>query len=545
MAIAAIGLAAALAVLAGVVALVRPDDAAETTGTTESAQRASSQCDTVLRVVTARSFAPVLTSLARSLETGDDCVALEVETVEGRAAPAQVAELEADVWIPDDAAWAETAGSLELAEEEVAGSGTVVATSPIYMVTDEATAEKVTDAGGSWLGLAELVTSNSGVKLVVRDPNGSGDGLIGIGSVGEAVWQAENMDASAEALATALPTTRTVEDQALPEDDGDVGLVSEYALVRLLENPNREAAAGVRNAVILTGSDYTAQLRYTWFPTAAAADNPDLAAAMERVLSTLTGADGAEAIGAAGLRIPDGGPPPNATDALPEISAAPFEVMGGHAVDHVFATWYQQDRQSDLLLVIDVSGSMREIAPGSNSRLIDIVADSTLALGELLPDNSELAIWEFGSLLDPPRDYRTVLSRAPLNAAQRERLATVAGSLDASDTGTGLYDSTLAAYLTARDGYREGVSNHVVVFTDGQNRDDVETIEIGELTAQLVAAQDPERPVELTMLLFGPEPDVDLLEGALEPVEANVETLATADEVRAKFIHLAAGGVHH
>ena len=94
--------------------------------------------------------------------TGENCANLEVEVVDGRAAPAQVAELAAHVWIPDDAAWAETAGSLELAEEEVAGSGTVVATSPIYMVTDEATAEKVAQAGSSWRGLADLVTSDSG-----------------------------------------------------------------------------------------------------------------------------------------------------------------------------------------------------------------------------------------------------------------------------------------------------------------------------------------------------------------------------------------------
>jgi von Willebrand factor type A domain len=531
----------AVAATAGVVALAQrdADPATETTGPT----RDPTECETTLRVVTARSFAPALSALAPSLTTGDDCANLEVEVVDGRTAPAQVAELEAHVWIPDDAAWAETAGSLELAEEEVAGSGTVVATSPIYMVTDQSTAENVADAGGGWKGLADLLTSGSGVELVVRDPAGSGDGLIGVGSVAEAVWQADGMDASAQALAAALPTTETVANQALPSEEGDVGLVSEYALARLLENPNREAAAGVRDAVLLTGSDYTAMLRYTWLPTAAAANDPALAGPLERLLAALTGAEADDAFAEAGLRRPDGGPPPGPTaELMPEISAAPFEVLGGHAVDHVFATWYEADRQSSMLVVVDVSGSMDLPA---EAPLIDTVSDAVLGFSRAMPDGSQLALWEFASLLDPPRDHRVLLPRVVMDAAERRRAEAVINGLDAGASGTGLYDTILAAYQAAKQEYREGVANHVIVFTDGKNEDDLETISVEQLTQQLVAAQDEERPVALTVVLFGPEPDVELLQGALEPVDADVEALERPEEVRPLFIHLAAGGVHH
>ena len=150
----------AVAGTAGVVAVAQDDSSPDAEATGSGSE--TTDCETTLRIVTARSFDPVLSELAPSVGTGENCANLEVEVVDGRAAPAQVAELAAHVWIPDDAAWAETAGSLELAEEEVAGSGTVVATSPIYMVTDEATAEEVAQAGGSWRGLADLVTSDSG-----------------------------------------------------------------------------------------------------------------------------------------------------------------------------------------------------------------------------------------------------------------------------------------------------------------------------------------------------------------------------------------------
>jgi hypothetical protein len=527
-------LLAVLTVAAGAVALAQRNPFDDKTAA----------CATTMRVVTASSFAPVLRTLAPSLETGDDCAHLEIDIVDGRAAAGQVAELNADVWIPDDAAWAEVAGSLKLAQS-AAGSGTVVATSPIYMVADKTTAERVTAAGGSWRALADLVTNDSGISLVVRDPNGSGDGLVGVGAIGEAVWLDEGMDASAEALATALPSTRTVSDQALPADEGEVGLVCEYALIRLLEHQNRGAASRVRNSVVLAGSDHSAQLRYTWLPTAAAAADPGLAGPMERLLSALEGPGADEAFTAAGLRRPDAGPPAGSTTELPEISAEPFEVMDGHSVDHVFATWYPEDRRADLLVAVDVSGSMRAPAPGSHTPLIDLVGDGTLELAKLLPDDSELAVWEFGSRLDPPRDYRTLLPRGPLDAAQRRRLAAAIDSLAAGNTGTGLYDTILAAYKAAREGYRPGVPNHVVVFTDGRNEDDVKTISIKQLSKQLAAAQDPQRPVEVTIITFGPEADAELLTTALAPLEVYVDPLETADEVRAVFIHLAAGGVHH
>jgi hypothetical protein len=514
-------------------------------GVVESDGPSASPCARTLTVVTASSFEPVLTDLAGPLESGEDCVHLEITVADGRAAAAQVAELGAHVWIPDDTSWTGGADSVALAEQPAGGSGTVVATSPIYMVSDDSTAAQIEQAGGGWRALADLVTSDSGVRMVVRDPGGSGDGLVGVGAVAEAVWIDEGMDASAEALMTALPSTRTVPSHAIPEENGEVGLVAEYVLIPLLASGSGTAAATVRNSTLLPGSDYSVLMRYTWMPTAAAVEDPALTEPLERVLDALTGPESDEALAEAGLRRPDGGPPPGASDQLPESSAAPMEALGAHNADHVFAAWYPEDRRSDLLVVIDVSGSMSNVPPGSDTPLIDLVRSGTRELAELLPDESELALWEFGSLLDPPRDYRTLLARGPLDAAQRQRLDGAVAALAVSDTGTGLYDTTLAAYVTARDGYREGTPNHVVIFTDGSNEDDPGSISAEQLAAGLAEAQDPQRPVHLTLITFGPEPEVEVLESAVEPVEGSVDPLTTADEVRSVFIHVAAGGVHH
>ena len=73
------------------------------------------------------------------------------------------------------------------------------------------TAAQIAKAGGGWGALAELVTApRSQVRLVAHDPGGTGDGLLALGAVGEAVWLADGMDASADALSVAFPRTRVV-----------------------------------------------------------------------------------------------------------------------------------------------------------------------------------------------------------------------------------------------------------------------------------------------------------------------------------------------
>jgi hypothetical protein len=496
-------------------------------------------CARTVRVVTSSSFAPVLANLQPGLDDGDDCVRISIDVADGQAATEQLAD--ADVWIPDDAAWAGTVPARTLAAKGTAGSGTVLASSPIYMVTDAVTADRIRSGGDSWSALAALLTDGSGVRLVVRDPAGSGDGLVAAGAVAEAVWLDKGMDASALELSETLRVTRTVAGAApaLPDGHGEVGLVPEYALVPELGRLDP-------GMTFLTGTDHVATMRFTWLPTAPAAANPARAEALHRLLTTLTGRPGADAIRMiAGLRPPDGAQAPDrALGRLPRPSASPFDVLQKHHVDHVFATWYAESRKMSLLIVTDVSGSMAKPAPGTTTPLIDLVRQGCQTVGDLLPADAQIGIWEFGVDLDPPRDYKTLLPIGPLDDARRAALHQAVGALAAQETGTGLYDTILAAYKAARDSYRAGIPNQVMVFTDGRNEDDPQTITPAQLSAELAGAKDPARPVQLSVVTFGDLPDVGVLEDAVKPVDGYVEPLKTGAEVAATFIHLSAGGLH-
>jgi Ca-activated chloride channel homolog len=527
------------AVGSAAVVLVQRGSSGSEAGPPSSALLAESTCDTTLKVVTASSFSAVLTTLQQSLATGPNCVALDTAVVDGRDAAARVAEREADVWIPDDLSWAAIARGGLLADDGEAGSGTVLATSPIYMVTDTATAARVNHAGGSWLALSKLVASPGGVRLAVRDPNGSGDGMVAAGSLGEAVWIKDGMDASSAALSAALRQTRTVHGtgSALPDQPGEVGLVPEYALL--------QAKPTAEDAAVLAGTDHTAVLRYGWLPTAAAAADPARMAGLNRLLAALKSPVAAKAYAAAGLRRSRADTAPaKANLRLPRLTAQPLDVLEPHHVDHVFAAWYVQDRRSSILLAVDVSGSMSQPAPGTSTPLIRLVQQGCLAVGQMLPDQSSLGLWSFGSQLDPPRDYRVLLSTAQLTDGQRAGLAAAVGQLSAEQTGTGLYDTILAAYKAATASWRPDEANQVVVFTDGRNEDDPISISLQQLATELKKAADPKRPVELTVVAYGKLPDVSSLQDAVAGVDGYVSSVQTPAQVSAAFLHAAASGLH-
>ncbi|MEV4618889.1 VWA domain-containing protein [Asanoa sp. NPDC049573] len=508
-------------------------------------------CDRKLKVVTAASFAPVLSALSARLAKTDTCVRMDIVVADGRAAPDTVRQTGADLWIPDDTSWVGTAPDLGLARlgpnntVGTGGAGTVLADSPIYMVTDARTATKVRAAGDSWFALATLLDTDSSVRLAVREPGTSGDGMVGAGSMAETIWNEQGMDASAQVLSRAFAKTRTVRggDLALPRLPGEVGLVAEYSLVPQL---TKIATGGA----VLAGKDWRVALRFTWFPTSAALADDDRAAALARLLDALGSADGTEAINAAGLRAPRAStpddPPPGAEE-LPALAAKAMPFLGAHHVDHVLATWYAEDRQTDLLVVVDVSDSMADPAPGSKQSLIKLVAEGCQSLEGLLPDDSRLGLWEFGKQLDPPRDYHELLPAESLTPTHRDATVEACKNLRTHSDGTGLYETILAAYRSAQDNARKDVPNRVLLFTDGRNDDKGSKLTLDGLSAALEESADDKRPVSLSVVVFGDaatkQSSADL-EKALEPAQGYVDTLSNANEVSAVFIHVAAGGLH-
>jgi hypothetical protein len=130
----------------------------------------------------------------------------------------------------------------------------------------------------------------------------------------------------------------------------------------------------------------------------------------------------------------------------------------------------------------------------------------------LFKPTTKIGLWRFSTKLDGDKDYQEVLPMRPVS----EQLA--GGGLQKlrairaiNGGGTGLYDSVLAAYQSARQNWEPGRINLVVVLTDGRNDDDGRGISRADLLAELAKLQDPKRPLQLVGIGIGPDIDPDEL----------------------------------
>jgi vWA found in TerF C terminus len=508
-----------------------------------------------LRVVAASGYADVIRRVSAAVRTGPACSTVEVIAADGEDAVEDVEKSAADAWVPDDTAWRAFAPADLLARTgaEEDPTGTVLATTPVYMITDRTTGRRIAEAGSSWRGLAGLASGPGAVWIKVVDPEHSGDGLVGLGSLAEGVWRTSGMNASATSLVRARPAALTVEDvdALLPTRTGEVALISERALM------SRPPSLGPQ-AVVLSGRDRTAMLRFTWFPTVKGRADPARSAAGDRLRTALGSSAAAPALAAEHLRGPgDGlGMPPKAgatagagadagADSLPTLSTPAFDVLTDHRVEHVLAAWKPAERRARILVVIDVSQSMNARAPGSDKPLLNVVAEGCLALAKLLPDDSTLGVWVFGTQLQGTRDHQILVPPRPLDATQRGELAAALGDLRTRRTGTGLYDTVLAAYRADLSSpVEDAPPAHVLVFTDGRNEADPGSVSSAELGRQLLAARRVQQPRSLSVLAFGRPTGRDEVTAAIKPVGGYLEPALTAQDVTAAFVHLAAGGLH-
>ena len=74
----------------------------------------------------------------------------------------------------------------------------------------------------------------------------------------------------------------------------------------------------------------------------------------------------------------------------------------------------------------------------------------------------------------------------------------------------GLYESLLAGYKAVKDGWQEGKSNTVIVFTSGSNTK-ADGLSLDDVQLELERQTDPTKPIRVVLLGFGPDVNLDEL----------------------------------
>ena len=187
----------------------------------------------------------------------------------------------------------------------------------------------------------------------------------------------------------------------------------------------------------------------------------------------------------------------------------------------VITKWGEQRKGAQVLLVIDVSGSMGD--PGSESQTkLDLAKQAAVnALSQFGP-NDIVGLRIFSTRIGPPEhpDYLDLVPIGPITE-NRELIATKIRSLVPTG-GTPLYNTTVASVDQIKKQYKPELINAVVVLSDGRD-DDRGPNALQAPLAKLSADSEggSSQPVRLFTIGFGKDADPSSLRRLAEATSAS------------------------
>lgn len=490
---------------------------------------ASSDCsggNLTVNVSAAPDIAPVLTQVANSLagaqrHAGTYCYTARVSAVDPARVAAtlsgQAVDGQPDVWVPDSSYW--LGRTRADGGRGVPATAPSVASSPVVIALAEPVARKLGWPNAK-LGWARLLAGGTGTGLTVRigipDPSRSPVGISALLAVSAITAKdGKPSPATVAVLRQLSANVSAVSDDLfskLPQaaDPASVG----KALGGFPASEQSVSAYDGRRPPVPAVPVYPAPaspgLDYPYAVTAGLSDPVNAAA--QKFLAALQSPDAARALTAAGFRTPSGGTGPAfpTAEGVTSDIIAPVPLPDAAAVAQTVGMWSTLTLPSRLLSVVDVSGSMADVVPGTGQTRLQLTLSAALQGLGLYSDDSEIGLWTFSTNLDGNRDYRELVPVGPL-ATQRAALAAAIARIQVKQGGaTGLYDTVLAAYQRVSRNWDPARSNALLVFTDGQN-EDPQGISRQTLLSELATLYNKDRPVRIVFLGLGPDVNADEL----------------------------------
>ncbi len=537
----------------------------------------------VLRVVAAEDVTPVLGRIAeryRAARGGDGC---ELVTVTA-AASADIARSLADgapgdahAWVPESSVWTRLVEASPAGADLMGTDRPSIARSPTVVAMPRPMGEQL-GWPGTQLGWGELLPLVQDpqtwprlarpewgpFRLGLPDPTRSAAGLHAVLSIGagqSGVWT-DALSADGLRNEAVRATLLTLERGTAPRR---APVAEQLAALRAADEageplgplaalPMSERDVWRYNAGL--GGDPPAvglvafyppegglSFDHPWVPLErAAADGVTEQAAAFRTFLLEPAAQ--DELRAAGYRGADDVPgaalagDPGLSPARAGADAAPPDRQ---AVAAVLKGWAALSRRFTTLAVFDVSGSMAGQVPGTDRSLLAFVVESATRGAALFADDSHLGLWEFSTDLPGAQggDYRELVPIGPvgedLGGGRTRRAALVEalrGLRPANDTA--LYDTILAAYITARDASVPGRPTAIALFTDGES--DGDDLSLPQLLDALRAEQDPSRPVRIALIAYGEAPPTAELTQVTDLVGGRVFTPSSPEGITQVFL---------
>ncbi|SEC58192.1 extracellular solute-binding protein [Nocardioides exalbidus] len=463
--------------------------------------------------------APVMEDLVKAavkdVNADEPCIDVKVTAGTVKDVVALLADPNAklpEIWIPDSPTWK---GQLTQAGWTGTEVAPVLAQTPVGLIGGPAAS-----APASWAAALD------GGNLAMADPNGEGASALALlAPFAEMKKTGETAESINEKV---VPVAQTYGERAVQGASGETDLstitASSTQLVPLTEQAYLAARRGNDQLSIVAPQTGVPMLQYPLIDVNRGskdilAQGGDLSARVARAIGRwFTSSAGIDAIAAAELRGPDGAPLPND---IGLGDARILSTVNQKTTDDTLRQWRVLAVPSSILAVVDLSGSMKTVI-GDTSRIQLAVNASQVAL-DAFPAQARIGIWGFSKNRGADgaswEEYAT-LDRLDAPAADgkthgdvvREEADALVGRVKG---GTGVMDTTLAAYKYAQEKWDPAWFNSVVIFTDGAS-DDSSSLSLASLVEQLKSLRDPAKPVKV--IIIGISQDADT--GELDEIAA-------------------------
>ncbi|WP_307848609.1 substrate-binding and VWA domain-containing protein [Microbispora oryzae] len=198
----------------------------------------------------------------------------------------------------------------------------------------------------------------------------------------------------------------------------------------------------------------------------------------------------------------------------PKEPATTLGVPAPQVLDRILKSWADLRKPANVLMVMDVSGSMGAAVPGTGKTKLELAKQAaTGALPQFGP-NDRVGLWLFSVKQDGDRDYRELV---PMARNTRGKLrARIDGLVPGG--GTGLYDTALASYDYVREHRSGDAINAVVFLTDGKNEDNA-SISLDRLLGRL-KTEPGQDTVRIFTIAYGRDADLGVLKKISQTTDA-------------------------
>ncbi|MGH3657792.1 MAG: substrate-binding and VWA domain-containing protein, partial [Micromonosporaceae bacterium] len=471
----------------------------------------------VVDVAAAPEIAPALSDIASAAPPEGSCWSVRVISAESEQTAVSLArpskgkvadDTRPDVWVADSTFWlrhARNNGAFD-----IPGEGVSVASSPVVLATTEPAAR---DLGWpqdlDWRRALGTAKETSPVRTGIADPGHSPVGLSGLIAIDKAMAETERPGPNRVAVLRKMSKSVSVVAPdlfgKLPQEDDPTTLATSLGAFPASEQSllSYNSRQPVVPLVPVYAEDPGPSMDY---PYVVMPKTPkQVRGASEKFLAKVLSKKSRKPLTSRGFRTPGGATGtgfPN-TRGVSQRPVDPVGLPDAESVQELLTVWTGINRSGRILTVIDVSGSMADIVPGTNQSLMEMTRSAVMQGLSLFRETTEVGAWVFASNLDGDKPYKELVPIGPLYS-YKERLMTAAGQVQAVEGGsTALYDTTLAAYDTARKKWDPARINVVLIIADGENN--TGTMSREQLLAKLKKRQDPDKPLPIINIGLGPQ----------------------------------------